>query len=191
MRKKSNDYSETLKLVLNLSNKKEQIESDEALKQDDLNSIQYRNKTYNKFLESFSNDFSVRAKNQIKMKKIFFYLIMGALYFLIFIVGISLRNISLKEINVYEMATIISSLAGVITAFIVIPKIIAKNLFPTYENDKSTEIFSNMIKYDHELRKFYRKQYIEMNKDKINNKLHRINSEIEVDEIKISDEELD
>lgn len=191
MRKKSNDYSETLKLVLNLSNKKEQIESDEALKQDDLNSIQYRNKTYNKFLESFSNDFSIRAKNQIKMKKIFFALIMGALCFLIFIVGISLRNISLKEINVYEMATIISSLAGVITAFIVIPKIIAKNLFPTYENDKSTEIFSNMIKYDHELRKFYRKQYIEMNKDKINNKLHRINSEIEVDEIKISDEELD
>lgn len=36
-----------------------------------------------------------------------------------------------------------------------LPKVIAENLFPSKEDDKTTDIFSAMINYDLELRKFY------------------------------------
>ena len=57
--------------------------------------------------------------------------------------------------NVSSIIALITSIGGTITSFIVLPKVIADNLFPSKDDDKTTETFREMIKYDLDVRKLH------------------------------------
>lgn len=125
-------------------------------KRKDWNEISARNQIYTQFLFTYIANSNQKSKHQVRMKIWFFAIIMSLLAILVIAACVALVNISAKALpRVEDVVTVITAISGVITSFIVIPKVIAKNLFPPSEDDKTAQIFGSMIKSDLKLRKYY------------------------------------
>lgn len=124
-----------------------------------LETVQDRNNSYCYFLTEYIENYECKAKAAQKMKWIFFWVILALLFGMVTACIVAFINASQKQGADYSnIATIVTSIAGIITSFIVLPKVIAENLFPSQEEDKTAEIFDSMIKYDIELEKHYANQ---------------------------------
>ena len=124
-----------------------------------LKTVQDRNDSYCTFLAEYINNYGRKVKATRKMKWIFFVIILILLSGMVAACIVAFINASQKQETDYSnIATIITSIAGIITSFIVLPKVIAENLFPSKEEDRTAEIFDSMIKYDIKLEKVYTKQ---------------------------------
>lgn len=132
------------------------IDIDTVFRNSDIYSIGKRDALYIKYIRSYTDSYVKRIKGQSKMKWIFFLVILFLLFSLVMgtiITILIIANKSKSTIN--DIAIIGTSMAGVISAFIVLPKVIAKNLFPPTDDDHSAEIFKRVIKNDMKLRQFH------------------------------------
>lgn len=137
----------------------QQISSDAFYKKQALDSVQSRNELYGSFLTEYIHHYDSKAKTAKRMKWIFFAVIMLLLVGMVAVCILTFVNVSKKsELNYSDVGTVVTSVGGVIASFIVLPKVIAENLFPAQEEDRTAEIFDSMIKYDMELEKFYADQ---------------------------------
>ena len=172
-------YVELLQDLIKLANRyspslADDDDIDENFRKSDISSISERNALYIMYIRNYTFSYNKRLKGQSKMKWIFFVVILFLLLSLVVGTAIAIWvaiNKSETTINYNDIAIIVSSIAGVITSFIVLPKVIAKNLFPNTEDDHSAEIFKSVIENDMKLREFYN-----ITKTKIANKEQAYNS---------------
>lgn len=122
----------------------------------DWNEILDRNGTYSQFIFAYTVSSNKKTKHQSIMKIWFFVIILFLLVALVISTCAAIIIIAKKpSLNTEDVATIITAISGVVASFLVIPKVIANNLFPKTEDDKTAQIFGDMIKSDLELRKYY------------------------------------
>lgn len=119
----------------------------------DEDQVVQRNMAYSYFLNTYIQHYSKKNSAQNRMKSFFFWTIMGIL---VLITGVSIvlmiiliTNGNMSYIDIAQLGTVV---AGFITAFIVLPKVIANHLFPSREEDNTAKIFSQMFKYDQQIR---------------------------------------
>lgn len=60
--------------------------------------------------------------------------------------------------GLYDLGTIIGSVAGIISSLVVLPKIIAEHLFPTDEDRNMNEILKSMQENDSAIRNYFKKK---------------------------------
>lgn len=152
------DYSKT-----RIANIKEDNDIDEVntkVTVSDISDIMDRSKHYNKYINLSLNVYRAKQKSQLIMKWLFFGIVLFLLILLIIGTIISMVAISNKEsVSLYDISLIITAVAGVITAFIVLPKVIAKNLFPQSDEDNSKDVFKYVMENDLKLRGFYSEMF--------------------------------
>lgn len=130
--------------------------TDEDLKSSDMRAIHDRNEIYNRYLKNYVSNFSLRTYHQRKMKKWFFIITMLLLTVIVIASSVSLILIVNREsLEAADAATAITAVIGMISTFLVLPKVIGDNLFPSKEEDQTHEIFSKMVENDMNLRKFH------------------------------------
>lgn len=151
--------------------------TDFDLKDADLAAIQERTKTYTKYLKNYVLDYEKKTNTQRKMKGWFFALVMMLLFVIISASFISLIIIaSKKTVALADITTLITAMVSSISSFLVLPKVIADNLFPSKEEDKTSEIFSKMFEHDINLRGMY---HISENIEQASKEQLHINSDSE------------
>lgn len=154
-----NQFDQISEFVYKRNNIAKVVHDDNYFREHALDSVQKRNERYCTFLDEYVDNYNQKAKSSKCMKRIFFVAIMILLFGMVSACMIAFVTISKKEdISYSDVATIVTAIGGVIASFIVLPKVMAENLFPAQEEDRTAEIFDSMIKYDLELEKFYAKQ---------------------------------
>ena len=156
------EYNNTIDFLQGILSKrqtsKKQI-TDKDLKSTDLEAIQERAQTYTGYLKNYVDDYKRKTIAQQRMKSWFFIIVMFLLAVIVIGSVVSLILISRKLIiRLNDLATVITALVGAISSFLILPKIIADNLFPKKEDDKTGEIFSKMFEHDFSLRGMYHVQ---------------------------------
>ncbi len=136
--------------------------------QSDLHAILNRNLIYGVYLSNYCTNFNKKSKSKRRLGRCFFWITMILLAIIVIggVVGIGLIFIR-GDIGGGEVASIISAIVGMITAFLVLPKIIGDNLFPKNDDDKSADLFELVMNKDFELRKFYQQDKIREDVEKI------------------------
>lgn len=153
------DFKSTIEflnsLLLDKDADKKQI-TDADLKDADLAAIQERAKTYTGYLKNYVSDYKDKTQVQKVMKGWFFAITMFLLLCIVVASSIALVIIAKKEtIRINDIATIVTAMASAVSSFLVLPKVIAENLFPSKEEDKTAEVFSKMFEHDISLRGLY------------------------------------
>ena len=155
----NNDFQETLNLLDTLINKskvKKKKITDNDLKNTDLEAIQKHTQIYTDYLDTYVKDYKKKIKSQIIMKWFFFVITLLLLASMIIGGIIVICNISKKLlIKPADVATVITAIFGAISSFLILPKVIAENLFPSKEEDKTAQIFEKMFEHDINLRGMY------------------------------------
>lgn len=135
--------------------------TDSDLRESDLEAINSHNKTYTEYLDNYVLEFKRKSRSQRTMKNWFFVIVMLLLSVIIIASFVSLIIISSKKvIGLEEIATLITAIGGAIASFLVLPKIIAENLFPSKEEDKTDIIFAKMFDHDMSLRELHNRNKI-------------------------------
>ena len=155
----SKNFREEKEFVSNISKEalSYEIDDESELKKHDFHGINKRDDTYVEYLKAYSYNYKVRAKAQSRMKWVFFSIVIFT-FILIIVSGflIVIHLFMKSEFGVKEIATLITSIVGMVSAFIALPEIIARNLFPANEIDETSKIFLQMANNDLQLRRFYR-----------------------------------
>jgi hypothetical protein len=165
----NSQFTQTLEFLRHatIKNKPVKIKNDNYYREQALDSVKDRNTQYSNFLNKYVDNYVSRAKATSAMKIIFFSFIMFFLLAMVSTCIIAFINITNKpDITYSDLAAIITAVGGIIASFIVLPKVVAENLFPSKEEDRTAEIFNSLIKYDLELEKFYVNQEQPKEKDK-------------------------
>lgn len=167
--KKVSPYDKTIVELLKLSEKYKTSSArdiDGKIKSSDISSIQQRDELYINHIRNYTVSYNKRVKGQFVMKWIFFIVIMLVLIGLVLGTVLCILLV-LKRDNttINDVSIVGTAMAGVISAFIVLPRVIAKNLFPTTEDDRSAEIFKSVIENDMELRRFHAKKHADIHSD--------------------------
>ena len=114
-----------------------------------------RDRLYSDLLEQYIEISRSKARWNEIYKLFYFFIAMGAFLALTISPIIVFQNISQKECtSIADIATVIGSITGIISAIIVIPEIIAKHLFPTNEDEHMIEMVKNMQINDSRIRTF-------------------------------------
>ena len=118
-----------------------------------------RDRLYADLLESYIKVYESKCAWNKWFKLAFF--VMSILIFS-GIVVVSLASLwitaSKKAIGPSDVAVVVSGMAGIISAIIVLPRIIAEHLFPTNEDENMIGMVKNMQVNDSKIRSFYRKR---------------------------------
>lgn len=115
-----------------------------------------RNDLYSDILEEYISINKAKSKAN-KHYKFWFFLI-SMIVFAALAIGpiVVFINIAGKECaTITDLATVLGCITGIITSIIVIPKIIAKHLFPTDEDTHMIEMVKNMQINDSKIRTTY------------------------------------
>lgn len=104
-----------------------------------------REKLFNNFLKEYTQTFKEKSKQKKILKNIFFGCIMIVL---IGVPTVSFVFIAKADNTIELIATVLSSLGEFITAFIILPKIIAKYLFDKEEDKNLTNLIIKMQDYN-------------------------------------------
>ena len=157
--KEKNDFQLNIKFlneaVSKSSTSKKRI-TDNDLKNADLEAVQKHTKAYSDYLEAFVSDFKLKTRNQRKMKIVFFVV---TLILLLVIIGGGVGSIFIiskkQDTALPDVATVITAVVGAVSSFLILPKVIADNLFPSKEDDRTAEIFGKMFEHDINIRNIY------------------------------------
>lgn len=108
-----------------------------------------RDECYTILLKEFSDNYKKAHKTKRNFKCFFFYLVCASF------VGVLVAGfhviicISMKDgIDFADAAVAIAGLGSIISAIVVLPKIIAKHLFPKEGDEKDILLVSEMLKFD-------------------------------------------
>lgn len=106
---------------------------------------------YTNLLKRYIQNSKTTAKQKKWFKNIFFtvaMLILIVSFALFVVLSISFAMKEWDDVDVTALTGLISSLAGILSLYIIIPKIIADYLFNTKEDDNMTKIVESIQKYD-------------------------------------------
>ncbi|MBQ2810004.1 MAG: hypothetical protein IJF11_03835 [Clostridia bacterium] len=113
-----------------------------------------RDKLYTVLLKKFFENYGKKSSHN-KCYKFFFFITIMLTF--VAIVGFSvyfMAMVALKETSTYsDIPTIIGAVSGIISAIIVLPKIIAEYLFPVNEDENMLQLVKNMQINDSDIRK--------------------------------------
>ena len=109
-----------------------------------------REEQLNNVLKSFSADFDRRSKTNKDLKKIFLIWTM-TLFSIIVVSSIVVLVLSLINLSIYSIAPTISSVGTLITSFIVLPRIIARYLFPEGETKDTIDLVTRIATHGIEM----------------------------------------
>lgn len=104
------------------------------------------------YLTNFNSNVKKQEKQKLELKKSFFYFIMVYLGGVIFFPYVLVYTFRTRVTDVTVISLSIASLAEILSAIIVLPKIIAKYLFNKKEDDNKIKIISDMQSYNKEKR---------------------------------------
>lgn len=134
------------------------IDSDEKLKHNDINNLKKHNEYYNAFLGKYIDNLTKKYSNQRKMKWTFLIVVLFLLCFIVISTFVAICiTVAIGNYDLYTLSGVVTSVVGAITSFLVLPRIIAINLFPKSEEDKTDEIFKTMFSHDDTIRERYYK----------------------------------
>ncbi len=104
-----------------------------------------REKLFNNFLKEYTEAFTEKSNQKRILKYIFF----GCVMFILVGVPVTSFIFIIKADNIIELiTTVLGSLGEFITAFIILPKIIAKYLFDKEEDTNLTNLIIKMQDYN-------------------------------------------
>ncbi len=142
--------------VSNMFSSMDEDINNDHLKESDLRSIERRSRTYSNYLNEYINHFKEKSKQQRGMKIAFFVVILVLLAAVVCgSIAVFIVVATKKDVSVADIATLISATGGLISAFIILPKVIAINLFPQKEEDITADLFEKMFDHDMQLRGIY------------------------------------
>lgn len=149
-KKEQKQYEECVKLI-DISNSMEL--NDEILNkkiQKEIDTNNAREEQLNEVLKSFNTDFDRRSNTNKSLKRVF--LIWTMILFSIIVIGCTIVLIlSLIWGGIYSIAPVISSVGTLITSFIVLPKIIARYLFPEGETKDTIDLVKTIATHGVEI----------------------------------------
>lgn len=156
----NNKYSNTFEQIEeNLSGSSDSIKlsDDNLVNQSNIDGeiFQYRQRDglYTELLQEYLNSYKSKMQCKQKMKTIFFYITIGAFIFIIGLFIFVLVKASLEGLSSNaDIVTVLGSVAGVLSALIAIPRIIAVHLFPTDEETNHVLMIKNMQQNDSRIR---------------------------------------
>lgn len=136
-------------LILTTSTMDEVSESTSLLENEE-RELSERGDLYTALLNAYVTDFDVRhTQNRDFYKKEFFTTVMRLFTLAIFGSICALIIVSIKNSgNNTELSVIITAFGTIISSLIIIPKIIAKYLFPLDEDDKVADMVKTMQRND-------------------------------------------
>ena len=156
----NNKYSNTFEQIeesLSDSSDSIKLSDDNLVNQsnidDEIFQYKQRDKLYTKLLQEYLNSYKSKMQCKQKMKTIFFYITIGAFILIIGLFLFVLGKASWEGLSSNaDIVTVLGSVAGVLSALIAIPKIIAVHLFPTDEETSHVLMIRNMQKNDSRIR---------------------------------------
>lgn len=115
-----------------------------------------RDNLYSDLLEEYINAYKKKTKRNRKLKLAFFFIVVFT--FCVIILG-SVASLIIVSIVGQSIAATVSVITGsvisIISAIIVLPKIIAEYLFPTDEEQNMNEMIKNMQENDSRIRQSF------------------------------------
>jgi len=116
-----------------------------------------RNSLYSYLLNEYINDYSAKNRRKKAYKLIFFIATMLVFLALVVCPIIAILVVaSRRYINYGDITVIIGSVTGIVSAIIVLPKIIAEHLFPINEETHLIEMVKNMQLNDSAIRDHFK-----------------------------------
>ena len=125
--------------------------NEETKKETSQYGIQYdrRDESYTKLMKEYIDNYQRKAKANRIYKGIFFGVTVFAMISLIILPLIILAYMAFTHVfNFESIAVVLGSVASILTAVIILPKIIAEHLFPTNEDEHMIGMVKEMQKND-------------------------------------------
>lgn len=135
-----------------------EVSTEQSLRESDAYLLKRHNESFVNLLSNYVESSNVSQKHKRRMKIFFF----GIIMFIITVLSLSFVAIILFGLYMQSkgnvkmldlLVPIIASFSSVIISIYVLPKIIAEYLFDKREDDRLSNIVSNMQEYDKEIRK--------------------------------------
>lgn len=158
-----NGYQNVIEQIKEDAEDSEQILTDETLitniKKQLPTDSEYdrRNHLYSDLLAGYHREYQSKSRWK-KWYKLLFFVITILCFLGIIIASLYAILLVAKKgtVNVYDLGTVLGSATGLISALIILPKIIAEHLFPLNEESYMIEMVKNMQLNDSNIRKFLR-----------------------------------
>ena len=117
---------------------------------DSAESVKIRDKHFNTLLENFCADYKNRADDKRIMKKWFCGVILAVFLLMLFsVIMLPLILVQYNALNTTTfIASMVTSLAGIISAILTLPQVIAEYLFDPQEDEKFLELIKSMQQYN-------------------------------------------
>ena len=128
------------------------VTSDNNLVELDTGYLSHHNEDYSALLDIYVANAKESLNDKRKYKKIFYYSSLIVLAGIIITLLISSIIAFTSKSSLQTIVTLITAATSFMTAFIVIPKIIAEYLFNTSDETNFTDIIKNMQEYDKSVR---------------------------------------
>ena len=128
------------------------VTSDNNLVELDTGYLSHHNEDYSALLDIYVANAKESLNDKRKYKKIFYYSSLIVLAGIIITLLISIIIAFTCKRSLQTIVTLITATTSFMTAFIVIPKIIAEYLFNTSDETNFTDIIKNMQEYDKSVR---------------------------------------
>lgn len=114
-----------------------------------------RNQAYTRLLGVYIDDYVKKSKSKKSYKRGFFIVALSAFALIVLTAIVSIWIVTIRgNISLGDVGVVISALAGMISAFIVIPKIIAEHLFPADEDANMIAMVKSMQENDAKIRAY-------------------------------------
>lgn len=138
----------------------EEVPKDEYMKRNSIinvfisehgKSMNEHSREYTKLLEEYIKNSKKTSKQKKLFKNVFFWVAIGTLFFSFFLFAGMCIYFSLQDflkIQIEDLSGLISSLVGLLSLYIIIPKIIAEYLFNVKEDKHMAKIVKSVQKYD-------------------------------------------
>lgn len=118
-----------------------------------------RNQAYTELLKVYIDDYVKKSKSKKNYKRGFFIVALAAFGFIVLTAIVSIWIVTIRgNISPGDVGVVVSALAGMISAFIVIPKIIAEHLFPADEDANMIAMVKSMQENDAKIRTYLKRK---------------------------------
>lgn len=132
-------------VLITLSNK----ENDDGITQ-----CNKRNVLYTKLLSHYLDEHEIKSNNKVKYRSKFFWVTIVSFISIIALCIFSMIYVCVNEsTSVSSVSIVVGSVGSMISAIIVLPKIIAEHLFPRNDESAMIELVKNMQLNDASIRK--------------------------------------
>ena len=165
MTNKYNEFHDILKTFQEESNNETPVRtSDEqlitaAISQENDPEYDARNQAYTELLKVYIDDYVKKSKSKKNYKCWFFIVALSAFTLIALTAIVSIWIVTIRgNISLGDVGVVISALAGMISAFIVIPKIIAEHLFPADEDANMIAMIKSMQENDAKIRTYLKRK---------------------------------